>query len=53
MTVEPIPAATFKRAATPPANGVLANVAAAALGVELPNWRDGLRRCLGEMGELR
>jgi dTDP-4-dehydrorhamnose reductase len=53
VTVEPIPAATFKRDATPPANGVMANVAAAALGVELPDWRDGLRRCLAEMGELR
>lgn len=53
VTVEPIPAATFKRDATPPANGVLANVAAAALGVALPDWRDGLRRCLGEMGEVR
>ncbi len=53
VTVEPIPASTFKRDATPPTNGVLANVAGAALGVTLPDWRDGLRRCLGEMGELR
>jgi dTDP-4-dehydrorhamnose reductase len=53
VTVEPIPAATFKRAATPPANGVMHNWAAAALGVTLPDWRDGLRRCLAEMGELR
>ncbi|MFN8515384.1 MAG: sugar nucleotide-binding protein [Chloroflexia bacterium] len=50
---EPIPAATFKRDATPPTNGAMANVAAAALGVALPDWRDGLRRCLGEMGEVR
>ena len=28
-------------------------VSAAALGVTLPDWRDGLRRCLAEMGELR
>ncbi|HEY8601396.1 MAG TPA: dTDP-4-dehydrorhamnose reductase [Thermomicrobiales bacterium] len=53
VTVEPIPAATFKRDATPPTNGVLQNRAAAALGVALPDWRDGLRRCLAEMGELR
>ena len=53
VMVEPIPAATFKRDATPPTNGVLANVAAAALGVTLPDWREGLRRCLAEMGELR
>ena len=53
VTVEPIPAAAFKRAATIPANGVLANWAAAALGVTLPGWRDGLRRCLAELGELR
>jgi dTDP-4-dehydrorhamnose reductase len=53
VTVEPIPAATFKRDATPPANGVMQNQAAAALGVSLPDWRDGLRRCLAEMGELR
>jgi dTDP-4-dehydrorhamnose reductase len=53
VTVEPIPASTFKRAATPPANGVMHNWAAAALGVALPDWRDGLRRCLAEMGELR
>lgn len=53
VAVEPIPAATFKRAAIPPANGVMHNWAAAALGVTLPDWRDGLRRCLDEMGELR
>jgi hypothetical protein len=29
------------------------NWAAADLGVTLPDWRDGLRRCLAEMGELR
>ena len=36
VAVEPILAATFRRDATPPANGVLANIAAAALGVALP-----------------
>ena len=53
VTVAPVPGATFQRAATPPANGVLANWAAAALGVTLPDWRDGLRRCLAEMGRLK
>ena len=53
VAVEPIPGSAFTRDATPPANGVLANIAAAALGVALPDWRDGLRRCLAEMGELR
>lgn len=53
VAVEPISGSAFKRDATPPANGVLANAAAAALGVALPDWRDGLRRCLAEMGELR
>ncbi len=52
VAVESIPAAAFRRDATPPANGVLTNVAAAALGVALPDWRDGLRRCLAEMDEL-
>lgn len=53
VTVEPIPASTFRRPATPPTNGVMHNWAAAALGVALPDWRDGVRRCLAEMGELR
>jgi dTDP-4-dehydrorhamnose reductase len=53
VTVEPIPASTFQRPATPPTNGVMHNWAAATLGVTLPDWRDGLRRCLAEMGELR
>ena len=53
VTVEPISASTFQRPATPPTNGVMHNWAAAALGIALPDWRDGLRRCLAEMGELR
>lgn len=52
VAVVPIPASEFPRAATPPTNGVLANWAAAALGITLPDWRDGLRRCLADMGEL-
>ncbi len=46
IPVEPIPASQFKRAATPPANGAMQNMAAASLGIELPDWQDALRRCL-------
>jgi len=53
VAVEPIPASTFQRPATPPTNGVMHNWAAASLGITLPDWRDGVRRCLAEMGELR
>ncbi|MHB8646326.1 MAG: dTDP-4-dehydrorhamnose reductase [Thermomicrobiales bacterium] len=48
--VHPIPAAEFPRPCTPPANGVLVNRAAAALGITLPPWQDALRRCLANMG---
>lgn len=50
--VTPIPAGAFERAAQPPRNGALANRAAAALGVELPDWRDALRRCLARREAL-
>lgn len=52
VAIEPILAAEFPRPAAPPRNGMLANVAAASLGITLPEWRDGLRRCLASMGEL-
>lgn len=52
VAIEPIVGAEFPRPAAPPSNGVLANVAAASLGITLPDWRDGLRRCLASMGEL-
>lgn len=44
--VRPIPAAEYQRAATPPANGALTSLALPSLGIELPDWRDALRRCL-------
>jgi dTDP-4-dehydrorhamnose reductase len=44
--VQPIPASQFERAATPPANGALDNLSAAALGITLPDWQDALARCL-------
>ena len=46
MRVEPILAADYPRAARPPRNGALANLAAAARGIELPPWHDALARCL-------
>lgn len=49
VPIEPVPATAFPRPAAVPANGVLENWAAAALGVTLPDWRDGLRRCLAEL----
>lgn len=50
--VEPIPAAAWSRLARPPANGVLANTAAAALGITLPPWQDALARCLARRDAL-
>jgi len=44
--VRPIPGSEYRRAATPPANGALGSLALPALGIELPGWRDALRRCL-------
>jgi dTDP-4-dehydrorhamnose reductase len=52
IPVEPIPATQFSRPATPPANGVLENLAASALGIELPDWEDALERCLKSRNEL-
>jgi dTDP-4-dehydrorhamnose reductase len=50
--VEPIPASAFERAARPPRNGALANTTAAAFGVTLPPWQDGLARCLERRASL-
>ncbi|MDQ3547364.1 MAG: dTDP-4-dehydrorhamnose reductase [Chloroflexota bacterium] len=44
--IEPIPAASYRRDATPPANGILQSLTLPQLGIELPDWRDALRRCL-------
>jgi dTDP-4-dehydrorhamnose reductase len=44
--VQPIPAADYRRDATPPANGVLESLTLGPLGIALPDWRDALRRCL-------
>lgn len=51
IPVDPIPASQFKRAATPPTNGLLDNLAAASLGIELPPWEDALDRCLKRRNE--
>ncbi|HEX5164945.1 MAG TPA: dTDP-4-dehydrorhamnose reductase [Thermomicrobiales bacterium] len=47
-TIEPIPAAEYRRDATPPANGVLTSLSLPLLGIELPDWHDALRRCLAQ-----
>lgn len=44
--VQPIPAADYRRDATPPANGRLASLTLPALGIDLPEWSEALRRCL-------
>lgn len=44
--VEPIPAAEYPRAATPPANGTMTSLVLPGIGVEMPDWRDALTRCL-------
>jgi dTDP-4-dehydrorhamnose reductase len=44
--IKPISAATYQRAATPPANGALRSLALPGLGIDLPDWRDALQRTL-------
>jgi dTDP-4-dehydrorhamnose reductase len=51
IPVEPITLAQFPRPSTPPPFTPLANTAAAALGIELPHWEDGLARFLGMKGK--
>lgn len=46
VELKPIAAAGYKRPAAVPANGVLANNAARALGVELRGWREALQEFL-------
>lgn len=45
-TLIPIPAAEYQRAARPPANGAMQSISADSMGIELPDWRDALYRCL-------
>lgn len=52
IAVEPIPGADYQRAASVPANGALANVAASRLGVTLPSWQDALDRCLARRARI-
>ncbi|MCS7050199.1 MAG: dTDP-4-dehydrorhamnose reductase [Thermomicrobium sp.] len=47
--VEPIPAREYRRAARPPRNGALTSLAAPALGIVMPDWRDALQRCLAPL----
>ncbi len=51
IPVEPITRAQYPRPSTPPPFTPLANTAAAALGIELPPWEDGLARFLGMKGQ--
>jgi dTDP-4-dehydrorhamnose reductase len=44
--IAPIPASEFQRDAEPPANGALVSLSLSGLGITLPAWRDGLKRCL-------
>lgn len=44
--VQPIPGSEYPRAATPPTNGAMTSLALPILGIELPDWRDALRRCI-------
>lgn len=44
--IEPISAAEWPRAATPPANGELISLSLRGANIELPDWRDALHRCL-------
>ncbi|HEX3721940.1 MAG TPA: dTDP-4-dehydrorhamnose reductase [Nitrolancea sp.] len=46
IEVTPIQASSYQRAARPPRNGALANLAGAARGIVLPTWQDALSRCL-------
>ncbi|HEY64985.1 MAG TPA: dTDP-4-dehydrorhamnose reductase [Caldilineae bacterium] len=43
VPVTPIPSSEWKRLATPPLRAVLANTAAAALGIRLRPWREALK----------
>lgn len=52
VELTPIPASAYQRLARPPANGALANLAAAGLGITLPPWQDALARCLARRQEL-
>lgn len=47
----PILGSEFKRPSTPPPYGQLANIAGAAIGIELRPWQDALADCLAQMEE--
>ena len=51
VPVEPITHSQYPRPSTPPPFTPLANTAAAALGIELPPWEEGLARFLGAKGK--
>ena len=49
LAVEPVPSASFPTKATRPTDAVLDCSKAAALGVQLPAWQDGLARFVAEL----
>ena len=44
--VAPIPASEYTRDAQPPANGTMISLALDGYGIEIPDWRDALQRCV-------
>jgi dTDP-4-dehydrorhamnose reductase len=46
--LQQIPGADYRRDATPPRNGAMISLALPALGIEQPDWRDALARCLAQ-----
>jgi dTDP-4-dehydrorhamnose reductase len=44
--IDPIPGSAYERAATPPQHGALQSLALPGLGIDLPDWRDALRRTI-------
>lgn len=49
VDVVPVPSSTFPSKAVRPANSVLDCSKAAALGADMPEWRDGLARFIGTL----
>jgi dTDP-4-dehydrorhamnose reductase len=48
VAIDPIDGSAYPRAATPPDNGSMESLLLPGLGIEIPDWREALRRCLAE-----
>ncbi len=46
--IVPIPGSEYERPAQPPQNGALSSMFLPELGIQLPDWKDALQRCLSE-----